>query len=536
MRYLCVNCDEKFELSAEQEARCPKCLRVHGLRTLAAAAAEPPPQRRNRIRVGLAALVLAALGGGGYALFSQQRAQEASDPGRGPLTSAQLGRALAARGIAETGLEQALSANPSVERFAREATAGRSEAGARATAIAEALSARAKRDAFVRWSLSEPRDGALRRPAEVLDAISRDGARLQLYPLELAALALAALRAVEVPARLVELYAVSGERTPLDPSGRIGYFAVALGDDPVSARIFDVYGGRPEIHGCSECALLSDTEAVGALLSLRAVHRMAQNEAPAQALRDAESAAKLLPGSPTVRSSHGAVLLANGARDPGQNEFEAAAQLKPDPPRRNNLAMLHLALGDAERAAQEVARALERQPEYAAGHVTLAQIHLARGERDLARTELEKAESLDPRQPSLPLTWAQFHASAGEYDQAIEYARRAAQLRSHDPQVRLLLAQILHQASRYDEMRAEARAALALAPAAIAPKLRELIGRMLGPTALEDSAPSAAPAAPDAPVGTGAQPGDPSLQGAPKAPRLRLSDADPTLKLRGPSP
>jgi len=313
---------------------------------------------------------------------------------------------------------------------------------------------------------------------------------------------------------------------PLDPSGRLGYYAIALGATKEKARIFDVYGGRAELTGCEQCALLGDLEAIGAALVLRASARMIANEDPAAALRDVDAAAKLSPSSPTVRSARGAALLANGATDLGQSELEAAAQLLPDPARGNNLAMLHMALGEGERATQEVARALERQPDFALARVTLAQIHLARGERDLARSELEKAEALDPKLPGLPLTWAEFHASAGENDQAIEYARRAVEARPRDAQVRLMLARIYRQASRYEEMRIEARAALALAPTSLAGRMHELIERMLGPTALAVDANDPAEAAP------GESPD--LLQPDSKPSKLRLTEPGTSLKLDPP--
>jgi tetratricopeptide (TPR) repeat protein len=173
-----------------------------------------------------------------------------------------------------------------------------------------------------------------------------------------------------------------------------------------------------------------------------------------------------------------------------------------------------------------VARALERQPDFALARVTLAQIHLARGERELARSELEKAEALEPKLPVLPLTWAEFHASAGEHDQAIEYARRAVEQRPRDAQVRLLLARIYRQASRYDEMRTEARAALALAPTALAGQMHDLIERMLGPTALQLDVNEPGEVVPT---------GSPDLlQPDSKPSKLRLTEPGTSLKLDPP--
>jgi Flp pilus assembly protein TadD len=526
MRYLCIHCDEKFELPSEQELRCPKCMRVHGLRPLAGGTPPKARWRRSPALLAAIALFVCALGAGAYAFLRHDREPDAVTLASGPLDQSALDAALVRAGVDAADLTRLLVADPSVEAFARGAVSGAIEPIAKARAVSAALRTRAQRGGFVNWSLSDPRQSPPMPAAQVLAAIAKDGARIQLYPLEIAALGVAALRALSVPAMLIELHTLGDERAPLDPSGRFGYFAVAVGESSQTAHIFDVYGGRPERTGCAECGLLSDLAAVGAALSLRACQRMARNEA-ALAIRDADAAAKLLPDSPSVRTARGTVLLATGASDLGQREFEAAAQLRPDGARRNNLAMLHLARGDAERATQEVARALEQHPDFAMAHVTLAQIHLARGERELCRAELEKAEALDSKLPVLPLTWAEFHASAGENDQAIEYARRAVQARPADPQVRLLLGRIYREASRYDEMRAEAQAALSLAPASLAPQMRELIIRMLGPTALETNIPEA-----DAEASSAAQPS--LLQPPGKEPKIRLTDPDTSLQLRQP--
>jgi Tfp pilus assembly protein PilF len=527
MRYLCVHCDEKFELAEEEEPRCPKCLRVHGLRPLRSSAqAGGLPAGRRPIWLVAAVLGLGALAFGAYALSKRHHEADPVVLASGPLAGDTLARELERRGAQAAGLDRLLVADDAVERFATSAVAGKREPGEKATALVAALRERAKSQAFVAWPLSEARAEPPMTAAQVQSAIAKDGARKSLYPLEVAALGVASLRAVGVQAMVVELYEIAGERAPLDPSGRLGYYAIALGATKDSARIYDVHGGRAELTGCNQCALLGDLEAIGAALALRASARMIANEDPAAALRDVDAAAKLAPSSPTVRTARSAVLLANGATDLGQSELEAAAQLRPDAARGNNLAMLHMALGEGERATQEVARALERQPDFALARVTLAQIHLARGERDLARSELEKAEALDPKLPLLPLTWAEFHASAGENDQAIEYARRAVEQKPRDAQVRLLLARIYRQASRYEEMRIEARAALALAPTALAGRMHELIERMLGPTALQLDVND--PGEPD----PGDSPG--LLQPDSKPSKLRLTEPGTSLKLDPP--
>jgi tetratricopeptide (TPR) repeat protein len=532
MRYQCVQCDEKFELRDGEEQRCPKCMRVHGLRPLATESSASPERSRVIPLIAAGALLLAAAGGG---YFWYQRQQVPSDPAelaRRPLPASALSAELERRGLKAEPLASLLEADDAVERFAERAVSGQSSDADKAAAVVKALRARASAQAYVPWSLSDPRAEPPRTAAETLAALAKDGARLQLYPLEIAALGVAALRAVDVPAMLAEVRGVTGERAPLDASGRFGYFAIALADKP-QTQLFDAYGGRSPFAAEGQ-ALRSDIEAVGAALSLRASSRLAQNEDPGAALRDADAAIKLLPGSAAVRTARGTVLLANAAADLGESELKAAAQMAPDAARRNIMAMLNLTQGQGEVAAREVSQALAERPDFALGHVTLAAVHLSAGEREQARAALEKAEALDPNLSAVLLTWSQFYASAGQNEQALSYAKRAVDAKPKDPQARLLLAGLYRQAARYDDMRTEARAVLELTPASSRERMRELIGRLLGPTALEpgveDTGASAAPAAPDA--ADNAAPGEAPAAAAPGGSQLRAPSSGDGSRLR----
>jgi tetratricopeptide (TPR) repeat protein len=559
MRHLCVHCDEQFELAPDQEVRCPKCMRVNGIRALGAApAAAASTARKPRLGVALI-MVLVLLGAGGGAAYVRWQREENPDPvalATTPLSERVVQRQLEQRGVNADALAHLLDADAAVEALAKRATAGANNPADKARALVKALRARAQAQAFAPWSLTDPREGAVHVAAETAKGIEKDGARAQLYPLEVAALGVSALRSADVPAMLVEVFAWPGERVPLDPSGRFGYFAIGLHEGK-AWRVLDAYGGRAEQAGCTECTQLGDLEAIGAALSLRATQRLANNEDPARALRDADVAIKLLPGSASVRGARGAVLLANGANEAGQSELEAAAQMRGDGPRKNNLAMLALALGDGERAAREISQVLEQQPDFALAHITLAQVQLATGERDQARAEIDKAESLDPHMPLIPLTRAQYFAMANQNDQAVAEARRAVQARPNDPQVHLLLARIQRQAGQYEAMRAEARTVMKLVPAELSSRTHDLLEHLLGPTAFEpdvapdsDTAPRAAapsdsaqlalpaPGASDAPHlqlrDPQSAPSAGTLQPGGAAPKLRLQAPGNGLKLDGP--
>jgi tetratricopeptide (TPR) repeat protein len=516
-------------------------MRVHGVRPAEVQAATL--RRRSPRVIGAlgGVLVLCAVGWFAYDRWPSRGGAGAREVAEGPGAAALA--ALRASGDPRTKhLTTLLQANDAIERFAEQAVGSQSGAIERGRAVVKALRARAAAEAFVRWSLGDPRRDATLVATEVLDAVSKDRARRHLYPLEVAALAVAALRGVGVPAQLAEVFRVDGERAPLDPSARLGYFAVALpgapGESPV---LFDPYGGRGEWKPkTDEFALVDDAEAIGAALAIEAASLAARNEDPATALARADAAVKLAPRSPAVRIVRGTVLLTSAGIDEGTRELEAAAQLRDDGPRHHTLAVLSLARGDRERALKEVSLALQANPDYAAAEVTLALLHMSRQERAEAQAALEKAERLEPELPAVALAWAQFHAGTGNADQALAYARRAVERDPGAIEARLVLAGIHRQAARYDEMRAEVRAILALVPVARRERTKILIRAALGPTALEDE-PTVAPAAPtdlsasspDAP-GVGKLQLDHDLGSGAGAGRLKLGDDAPKLRLREP--
>lgn len=559
MRHLCVHCDLTFDTPAGDDPRCPKCMRKHGLRAVdqpgpSSSPSRAPQANRKRGLLLVVALGVVAAGAGLYAWRAQQTEQAIE--GGGELSEGDVAGALAARKLDAGALAKLLEADDAVRAFARKAASTAASPTDKAEAVTLALRARGSALAFVPWSRTDAREGPPLTAAETLRALEKDGARRKLYPLELSALGVAALRALDVDARPCEVFGASTLRAPLDPSGRLGYFALAvMGPAGESPKLFDPYGGLAEAE-LGEHALLTDLQAIGAALALQALGRLEANEDPALALRDAEAAVTLLPSSPSVRAARGTALLLSAAAEPGMREIEAAAQMRPDAPRKNNLAMIALAMGDAPRAMRELSQALEKSPDFALAHLTLAAAQLGTGEREQARAELDKAEALDPDLPALPLTRAELYASGGELERALAEARRAVTLKPSNPQARLLVGRLLRQAGRYDEMRAEARATLALAPPALRERTAELIKRLLGPTALEapidgpDS--GAAPALPEPKrLSLGAAPDGPklrllpeapagspqsgALQGAPDTPRLRLAEpGSPGLKLNAP--
>jgi len=485
MKFLCVNCDETFDFEGEGRARCPKCMRVHGIRE--AAAAPGKQESGSRKWLGLGVGVLALAGAVTFAVFEQQRIT----PGvveSAPLSGSVIERQMAALGIALGDLKPLLDQSDAVRAFAKKAAGDKDAPADQAARVVAALRERASKRAFVPWSQIDPRDTLPMTPEQVLAAISKDGAGLQLYPLEVATLATVALRTLDVSAMVAEIYAFEGDRSPLDPSGRLGYFGVALLDEAGKVSVvLDPYGGRQSQPKSSDVAVLNDLQTFGAALNLRALCRALRQLRPADALVDAKAAVKLTPRSASVRGGYAAVALSNGGVDEGEAELEAAAQLRRDSPRRNNLAVLLLAKGDAEAATKEIAQALSEHREFAAGHATLASIHLATGAREPAFNELKEADRIDPELPNLALLWAHYFATQGDLDRALEKAEQGVARRPNDAQAHLMLGRIYRETGRLDQMRRSAQRVLELVPSTQRAETEQMVRQLLGPTALDQT-------------------------------------------------
>ncbi|HEY2732475.1 MAG TPA: hypothetical protein VGI70_00745, partial [Polyangiales bacterium] len=249
--------------------------------------------------------------------------------------------------------------------FARHVAASKSSAIERADAIVNALQARKQKKAFVEWTRVEPREGPPLTAADTWRSLARDNAQLQRYPFEIASLAVAALRAVDVPAMLVEIYRYPNERAPLDPSGRLGYYGVFVGDAEHNAgRVFDPYGGRTAQPSAKDFVILDDVRAVGAALTLRALQRFDSGGDLAGAWADSDAARKLSPKSPSTHSARAQIWLAkNGGAEEGKRELNEAFTLRSDAARHNNLAIYSLSQMDAASAAGHVKAALDEAPD-----------------------------------------------------------------------------------------------------------------------------------------------------------------------------
>ncbi|GAB4195949.1 MAG: hypothetical protein OHK0013_02670 [Sandaracinaceae bacterium] len=490
MRYLCLNCEERFEHEESKgKLRCPKCLRVTGLEKIKSPAQKSGEASRSPYLVPGAIAVLIAAVIGGYAVWRSNAPEQVGDeiPLRALSESTLQGHLRRLRANAGE-LRDLLVASEAIEGFATRAAQGRSDAMAIAEGVQAALRQKANDRAFVRWSLGVPRDTPPGTATEAYESIREPGAAVRLYPIEVAAIAVAALRSRGVSAMVAEIHRFPGDGAPPDPSGQLGYYGVAVYQGEVGdgePRILDPWGGHESTPDEDDYRVLNDVEAVGAAVNVRALHLLVRENDPERALEASSQAIRMCPRSPAARAVRGAILLVAGNPNEAMAELEAARQIRSDGPRRNLIAGLYMAREDLEGAQRELSAALEEFPDYAHAHATLAAVHMANGEPDLARAELDAAERADPDLHMLPALRANYYATQGDLERAVTEIGRAVEA-NPDFNTRLAAAQIYRQAGRYDDMRREARAVLALVPEARRDQLRELLSRRLGASAFAD--------------------------------------------------
>lgn len=445
-------------------------------------------------RVVLWLVVVTLFGAGGLAAWQLQRTH-VHKPGEVPLEPVS---ATALRedvrvlcGLDEAELAGMLEPDAAVVQLAEHATAGKRTDHEKAVSIVSALAARKQARAFVEWSRVDPRQGAPLTAAATARAIAQDRAERQLYPLEVAALSVAALRSVDVPALVAEVFAYAGDRRPLDPSGHFGYFGVYVPDDSAAhGRVYDPYLGHEQGPKPADYAVLNDAQVVGAALGLRAMDAVRNRLDPDAALRDAEAAVKLVPGSPTTHSVLANVLLARADVANGSAELDKALSLRADAPRRNNRAVHALTHNDPMLAGRELGDTLKDYPDFAYAHTTRAAASMILMSYQVAADELHLAEQSDPDLPLIPQLWAQLLAAKNELNEAAIMGRKAVQQRPSDPQPLYILARIERTLGLKDDMRKHAARILELTPAAQRDGRKAHLEAVLGDDAFSGSAPS----------------------------------------------
>ncbi|MGB5265053.1 MAG: tetratricopeptide repeat protein [Polyangiales bacterium] len=477
-----------------------------------------PQGQARRPSILIVALLIVGVGIG-FGLYVATRVTLEESPPLRPLTAIELAAYLERDQIRVGPYESMMMLNGEVD--------GWPEGAAEISAKMQAASAR--------WSLERPLSRELLGAGPTLATIDSAEGRVKLYPLETATAMTALLRARGVNAMVAEAWELRGTAAPSDPSGMLGYFVVAVYESPAAAEpsvFLDPWGGG-EVEPAS-VRVLRDTEVLAAALGTEAVRLFARSGDGAKSLPMVETALVLDPVSPSLRGVNATILLESGGVDQAVKEFEAAAQLRPDGPRKLNMVQLHLAQAsmlemngqqdaaqaEFNRGSRIVGEVIERWPRFARAHVLLASIYLGSDELERARLELEAAEALSPDAPLLWSIWAQYHLSVNDPITAAANMKRAASLDPDNWQLRLQTARVLQGADDDEGAKENLSAAMQMVTPGKRADVQRFIERMMGPEALGD-APS--PASED-------DPGDPALMlGDPT--NLRLRDPGESLKL-----
>jgi len=148
------------------------------------------------------------------------------------------------------------------------------------------------------------------------------------------------------------------------------------------------------------------------------------------ALRQGQSARKLLPGSSLPFGVIGDALIELGRYDEAFAAFERMVTLRPSLASYARIAYARELVGDREGAVEAMRLALDAaagQPEPTAwANVELAKLELGLGHAGAARRHVRAALRVLPGYPSARIELARIDAAAGRLDAAIAGARRAA--------------------------------------------------------------------------------------------------------------
>lgn len=478
--YRCLHCKHEFfydDDDLSEPSRCPSCLRKGGIELTNYGYTK----RRGWIfPVAVAGTVLAA--GVAYSMQTNDDTQVSTE--LAPMSASALEDALGGSGEASGAI--AFESAEEIDALA-EVIEGTSGTEAKVDALVDYLNERRAQGAFASLPLDTPRETTVRNGEWAAHMIVTED-EAALYPLEVALASVLALREVDVPAMVAEVWNLADTDAPPDPSGQIGYFAVALlpegaenGDD---ATYWDVYSGHevdPEA-----ARVLTDAQAAAAYLSTRGLYRLVHEHDPTRALRDVEKALDLDERSPAIRSVRGTIITQNGGLQEGFEELQAASTIRRDAPRLNNLAGLYVAFERIEDADAAVTAALEEAPDFAFAHANLGVIHMVEGNMSDARSELERAQELHAELHVLPSLWAQFHLANHDEAQAIRWMEVAIERNPNNIQTRMAAAQIYYTVGRTNAARAQVQALLELVPSDRRERFREEIRARMSESVLEE--------------------------------------------------
>jgi tetratricopeptide (TPR) repeat protein len=151
----------------------------------------------------------------------------------------------------------------------------------------------------------------------------------------------------------------------------------------------------------------------------------------AAALADIEMAVKLKPGVASWYTLHGAIVIAgNGDLRWALADFEEAIRLDPlEAPAHNNIAFIHLAMGQKDQALADLSEAVRLRPKCSSTYAERAVIWQAMDAHDKAIADLDEAVRLDPTNFLALLNRGALHGVHGDYDKGLADDNKVIALR-----------------------------------------------------------------------------------------------------------
>ena len=432
MRYTCSNCGEEFN-TKETKVRCPSCLRKNGLipaeensprkgglkksdaNGVSSEADKPEKSRKLYFAIGCVALVIAAAIAGIY-WWSRSTDKPVhdplEDPGLGKQPVERLKTALAAVGFPKEPIPFEITGP--VEKWSSPLKGKSPEnAGAALSSMIQKLMESRGMEfadtpdignariltASQLLDLPE-RTGSKGKPEAQEDERSEeaessdDGVMVSSY--SLAALGLAGARAAGHKAVMVEIHQASHIDGPPDPTGARGRFGTAFMDDDFEKPVVVLDPVTGTIGGMEVVELLTDMEALGLFLNLRAQRNLEAGSEPGTTQLLSEGARNLAPRSATVRCGGGLLLAALGGIQPAEGMVQSAMGLRDDAPRHFCMAQIYLMTQRLQEALAMLEKAIRMSPKYAHAYLEIARIMLASGNLLEVEEHLDRAESARP--------------------------------------------------------------------------------------------------------------------------------------------
>jgi len=148
----------------------------------------------------------------------------------------------------------------------------------------------------------------------------------------------------------------------------------------------------------------------------------------------------------------GEELIKRGLLSAAVPEMENAVAADPeDTDSRNNLAVLHLMLGDRESAKEQYQELISREPDHSRAHLNLGTIALSEGDWETAIREYQRAIDRDPYLIKAYIGLSRAYSRQGRTAEAVRQLERAVVRNRHHAAALSELGERLAEQGRYEE-------------------------------------------------------------------------------------